>query len=472
MDIIKKFFQFAMGNVIILFIGFITTPIITHLVSPEDLGKYSLFNTIGNLCALICMMGTDQAFIRFYYEETECSRVKLSKVFLRFCLINSIILCVCFWVLKSWISTMVIGTDSYLLIMGLCTFVLFNIIYNVVLLQLRVEQKLNMYNVIHTLQKLFYLIFAVCIYRKGFYGLMSAIAMAYFFAGMLGMVLEKKVWLFSKTQKITLRHNFKEILFFGFPIFFSSIIAWVFQASDKIMLKIFSDFRELGIYASAADIIILLNAVQSAFATFWIPVAYEQYLKEPDNTEFFTKANQIISLTMFSIAVVLIMTKDVLGFVLGSSYEEAVYIFPFLVFMPIMYTISETTVLGINFKKKTIYHIWISIIASASNIALNALLIPLYGAKGAAIGTGLAYFVYWGGRTAFSLKCFKVNYSLKEFFLSSALVYGYAAYSSFNHINMFILICGIFLLAIMCFLYRKIFIEIYKKAKNNTRRRV
>ena len=59
MELIKKFMQFALGNVIILLIGFITTPIITHLVSPEELGKYSLFNTVGNLCVLLCMMGID-----------------------------------------------------------------------------------------------------------------------------------------------------------------------------------------------------------------------------------------------------------------------------------------------------------------------------------------------------------------------------------------------------------------------------
>ena len=65
MELLKKIIQFTIGNIIILVIGVITTPIITHLVLPEEVGQYSLFNTIGNLCVLLCMMGTDQAFMRF-----------------------------------------------------------------------------------------------------------------------------------------------------------------------------------------------------------------------------------------------------------------------------------------------------------------------------------------------------------------------------------------------------------------------
>ena len=465
MELLKKIIQFTIGNIIILVIGVITTPIITHLVLPEELGQYSLFNTIGNLCVLLCMMGTDQAFMRFYYEESELTRIKLSKVFMKFCIINATILSLFICLFRNQISYLILGMKSYPMIIVLCVFILFNIIYNVVLLQLRIDQKLNMYNALHTLQKMFYLIFAIFSYKIGFLGLMIAITFSYMYTGILGILLEKKLWLSSKTKNIMLKHSFKEMLAYGGPLFFSSIIAWVFQATDKIMLKVFSDFRELGLYTSAAEIIVLLNAVQSAFATFWIPLAYEQYLKDPENTKFFTRVNQIISVIMFCMAVLLIMGKDILGLILGSKYTEAIYIFPFLVFMPIMYTISETTVLGINFKKKTTYHVWISIISSLSNIILNAFLIPLYGARGAAIGTGLAYFIHWGGRTAFSFKCYNVDYNLKKCLISSLLAYGFAAYASFHKFDRFIFTFGLCLLFIICFLYRDIFLVALRKEK-------
>lgn len=467
MELIKKFFQFALGNIIILLIGLVTTPVITCLVTPEVLGKYSLFNTIGNLCVLLCMMGTDQAFVRFYYEENENARGRLSKILMKFCLGNVMLMCICFLLFKNLISRIIIGSISPLTAIGLSLFVLFNVIYSIVLLELRIKQRLNMYNILHTLQKLLYLFFIMTDFHIGIgdvAGLVAAVILSYAGSALMGILIEHKTWLIRPKIVIETSHHLKEMLFFGLPILFSSIIAWVFQASDKFMLKFLSNYRELGIYSSTIEIIILLNAVQAAFTTFWIPVAYEHYKNEPDNTCFYTKVNQIISFFMFNIAIFLIMGKSVLGILLGKEYWEAIYSFPFLMFMPIMYTISETTVLGINFKKKTTYHIWISIISATSNIILNALFIPAFGARGAAIGTGLGYFVFWAGRTVFSLKCYKVDYNLGRFLMTTLLVYIYAAYSSFHISGYVTFIWGICLILILCFLYKEILKWLIKEA--------
>ena len=81
----------------------------THL----DVYKRQLFNTVGNLCVLLCMMGIDQAFIRYYYEENETGRVKLSKIFMVFCVLNTLAISVVFFVLKTQIAKSLFGIDSY-----------------------------------------------------------------------------------------------------------------------------------------------------------------------------------------------------------------------------------------------------------------------------------------------------------------------------------------------------------------------
>ncbi len=132
--------------------------------------------------------------------------------------------------------------------------------------------------------------------------------------------------------------------------------------------------------------------------------------------------------------------------------------------MPIMYTISETTVLGINFKKKTIYHIWISIISATSNIILNVLLIPFFGAKGAAMATGLAYFIHWGGRTFFSYKCLKINYGIKKFLVAFMFMYVFAVYASFADKN--IIFIAFVVLLLLCLLYRNVIVKALMMRKN------
>ena len=69
-----------------------------------------------------------------------------------------------------------------------------------------------------------------------------------------------------------------------------------------------------------------------------------------------------------------------------------------------MYTISEVTVMGIYFKEKTMNLIVVSVVSSIVNIALNWMLIPVWGAVGASIATGLAYAVFFWVRTVISRK--------------------------------------------------------------------
>ena len=53
--LLKKFIEFGMGNFIVLITGFISSPIITRLVMPDELGKFSLFNTLTNLFLFIIL---------------------------------------------------------------------------------------------------------------------------------------------------------------------------------------------------------------------------------------------------------------------------------------------------------------------------------------------------------------------------------------------------------------------------------
>ena len=138
-------------------------------------------------------------------------------------------------------------------------------------------------------------------------------------------------------------------------------ITWIFQSIDRISLQIFSDYSQIGLYGGAMSIISILNTVQGAFTTFWVPVAYDKYHSNPEDRKFFSNISEIVAFFMLILAIGLIAAKDLLIIILGKEYNGAQFVFPFLVFMPIMYTISETTVLGINFKKKTKYHIYIAV---------------------------------------------------------------------------------------------------------------
>ncbi|MDZ7543472.1 oligosaccharide flippase family protein, partial [Clostridium perfringens] len=76
-NLFKKFMEFGIGSIITLILGFISSPIITRMISPEENGKFGMFNTVTNLLLVIGMLGLDQAYVRYYYDEEEENRGKL-----------------------------------------------------------------------------------------------------------------------------------------------------------------------------------------------------------------------------------------------------------------------------------------------------------------------------------------------------------------------------------------------------------
>ena len=127
-----------------------------------------------------------------------------------------------------------------------------------------------------------------------------------------------------------------------------------------------------------------------------------------------------------------------------------------------MYTISETTVGGLVFMKKSNMQIIVSLGACVTNIIGNILLVPTLGCKGAAISTGISYIVLFTLRTVLANKYFYVNFYLKKFYFVTVMALLYAFYNTFYEFN-FISILG-YVLCVFCLImtYKKTTIFLVK----------
>lgn len=458
----KKFMEFAVGNATVLVLGLLSTRIITDIIGPRQLAKHANFTLVTSLIVLIVMIGLDQAYIRYYHEEDEINRGKL----LRQCLKIPLIMNLCVGLVTLFfykpISNYIAKENSLILVVIVLIHTTFTIISNFVLINIRMKQRGKLYSIVTSMNKVFYLIIALILYTifgKSYKVVVIAFVLANIAMVIMGVIFERKDW-FSWGKDKKLKTDTKTLLQYGSPFIFSMSIIWVFQSIDKISLN--SDDYQLGIYAAAMMIIGMMNTIQGAFTTFWVPVAYERYSTNPEDTEFFSKINEIVSFVMILIAIGLIAAKDLVGFlVLGAESRDAVFVIPFLVFMPIMYTISETTVLGINFNKKTKYHIYVAIFAAISNIIGNSILVPKMGATGAAISTGFSYIVFFLARTYFAGKFYKIRFKLGKFWVSIVTVYILAIYSSLYTFNIIIFLLTIASVAVVLIMYKNVVLQGY-----------
>ncbi len=459
----KKFMEFAVGNAAVLVLGLLSTSIITRIILPVQIGKFYMFTTVTSLIVLVVMIGLDQSYIRYYHEEDAENRGKLLRQCIKIPLAINLCIGIVALVFYKPISNFIASETSLILVILVFVHTTFTIISNFVLINIRMKQRGKLYSTVTSMNKVFYIILALLFYtifKNNYIVVVLSFVLANIAMVIMGVIFERKDWFaWSKDKKLKTDTN--TLLNYGSPFIFSMAIIWVFQYIDRVSLRVFSNDYQIGIYAGAMMIIGMMNTIQGAFTTFWVPVAYEKYSNNPEDKEFFSNINQIVSVVMILVAIGLIATKDIIVLLMGSKFGEAVFVIPFLVFMPIMYTISETTVLGINFKKKTKYHIYVAVFSAISNIIGNIILVPKMGATGAAISTGLSYIVFFIARTHFASKLYKINLKLGRFWISIIAVYVLAIYSSLYKFNIVIFLLTIASVATVLLMYRNVVMQGY-----------
>lgn len=472
-SLLRKFLSFSVGNWLVLIIGLISSPIITRIIDPSEYGKFGMFNLYANILMLITTCGLDQSYVRFFYEEDETNRNKLLFESIKIPFILNILISIIIIIFKVPISKYIISDYNLNFIILLILNISLASIGRFSLLTVRMKQKGRLYSMLQVMQKVSYLMSVVLffmIYNDSFLTLAYATLISNAVVAGVSLFTERDSWNFKNIKDKKLKNSQIDILKYGIPLIFTVLVTWLFQSADRMAIKAFYGNYEVGIYTSANNIIAILNILQTSFATFWVPVAFEKYEKNPEDTKFFSNINDIVSFLMFGVGIGLILFKDIIVLLLGEKYRVASYIMPFLVYMPVLYTMSEVSVVGINFKKKPKYHIIIASAACLFNVIGNSILVPMLGAKGAAISTGLAYIVFYYARTLISRRLYKVDYSVGRTSIAIFAISVLALHSSFMEFSMITIIIGIIVILIVLFLYRntiKSIIDIIFKAKNS-----
>ena len=232
---------------------------------------------------------------------------------------------------------------------------------------------------------------------------------------------------------------------------------WLLSSCDRVAIRTWSTFGELGVYSAAMKIMVLLITFKTTFVAFWSPVAMEKY-ENAANEEcvvFFRRAFDITRFLCTLAAVGLILFKGLIVLLLGEDYRGADVIIPFLTLMPVFAMLFEITNQGIKFKSKNMYLNIASAVTIAVNITGNALLVPKYGGAGAAAATGLSYIIYFAAGSVFAEKFYPVGYDYGRTALSALLLIVYAFAATFSGNQVLCMSIGIAELAVIFFVERE-----------------
>ncbi|MEO0247531.1 MAG: oligosaccharide flippase family protein [candidate division WOR-3 bacterium] len=415
--VIKLFFSFSLGVWVQAIINFFSVPVITFLISPAEFGKATMYSTLYSLLLLVVLAGSDQSYVRFYYEMEKDKRSQL----LWTCLLTPILI---FIVVSSFLiifsgklSLVVVGEPGHS-IGVLVSLSLFSGILQVFnLTSIRMQKKGFLYSAVFIVQSLVNvsgtIVYAI-FFGRSFYAIVYGQILSNFIAFLVGFAFEH-----SHIFPVKIDHQLlKSVISYGLPLLPSAFLWWLFTWLSRISLRMFSDFVELGYFSAAFKLSYVLYMIYSGFQNFWLPVAYETYEKDRENKNFFADTAGLITFVMALFALLVVAFKDIIFLIMAKEYAPASRVLPFLLLSPVILAVLTVTARGINFAKKTYWFILSDAICVIVNFAGNMVLIPLLGARGAAISTGISFVVLFATETHISKKLFPVKYPLSKIYLT------------------------------------------------------
>ncbi|ROQ22535.1 lipopolysaccharide biosynthesis protein [Gallaecimonas pentaromativorans] len=404
---IKTIFAFSLGPIGSAVLSVIALPIIAWYYSPEDIGRISLLQTAINLCTIFCCLGLDQAYVREFHESKDKS------LLLKSCILPS------FFILSLVFLALLTqpGLVSYYLfeyknnaisfIVLFCFLMAFFIRF--LSLILRMQERGFTFSLSQIAPKVIFLlsiiIFAKSYHSHQFEQLLISQTISLCFTFLFFLYSTKDAWMEALKKKLDLQHCLG-LIKFAYPLIFGSLAFWGLTATDRVFLRNFSSFEELGIYSVAVSFAGAAIILQSIFSTVWAPIVYRKYSAGAD----LDKIEKIIRYILLMVMIFFCtagMFSWVFNLFLPKDYENVKFILTACLGYPLLYTLSETTVVGVNISKKTFYSMLASLLAFLINAVCNYFLVPLYGAAGAAASTAFSFWIFLVLRTEFSILLWK-----------------------------------------------------------------
>lgn len=223
-----------------------------------------------------------------------------------------------------------------------------------------------------------------------------------------------KMYKYISLKKIN-KKILKEALEYTIPLIPTSIIWWIINLSDRIILKRYYPVEILGIYGVANKFSLIISTIFMIFYSSWQISAIKEY-KNKEYIEFYKNIFKIVEIILTITAILILLFLPILyKFFINISYINSLKYISILIFGTIFSNLS--LFIGVNYitLKKTKMAFYTGIFAAIINFVLNIILIPKYGILGASLATLIAYILFFVIRKQSLDNIIKLDVSTKYF---------------------------------------------------------
>lgn len=406
---------YGFGSILGKAVGFFMIPIYTHYLTPLDYGVFELLDLTVTILGILVGMGIGSAILRFYYyyelQEDKYEVISTALIIITLVVSISVALCI---LAASEISSFVFGSIqySYFLQLVLISF-FFTTIATIPESFLRAEQKSTIYTSITVgtlILNLSLNIYFIVVLKIGLLGILYASVLMRF----LNMVVNLSVCIPKIKFRVSLV-KLKEMLKFGIPLMPANFGLFILNFADRFILKHFSNLEDVGLYSLGYKFAFMISLlIISPFTMIWQAQMFE-ISKKRNAKEIFSRFLTYFSLVVITAAFVLsIFIKDIISLIAPPNFNSAYKVVPIISLGYVFYGFYYFFQVGILLEKKTKFLGFAVLFSALSNIILNILLIPIFGAMGAGIAALLSFLFISLSTYIFSQKLYKINYEFKR----------------------------------------------------------
>lgn len=405
----KTILAYAVGPIGSAILSFASVPLIAWFFSVEDVGKIAIFNVVVSLATLVFCLGLDQAFVREYHSSENKARL------IKLVMLPGLILLVIFIVgsvtydsslISKWVFD--VPSQSLAILVMVCFFAQY--ISRFLSLILRMQDRALAYSMSQLFPKLFFVIFlmlGVAIGReRDLQQLLSAHTLSACLVFIIFVFNTRRDWLPALTSNVELA-QMRPLLHFGFPLVFGSLASWGLNVMDKLFLRYYSTFAELGVYSVTMSVAAVATLFAGIFNTIWAPLVYRWLNEGQVDTQKIDAIGEHVLAAVYFAIVGCGLFAWVVPYLLPAQYAAIEYLLPICLFAPLLYTLSEVTAVGIAIARKTLFSMLASVLAMLTNLLGNYVLVPQFGAAGAATSTLLSFIFFYVLRTEFAKQAWR-----------------------------------------------------------------
>ena len=408
----------------------ITFPYASRILSPEGIGKVSFATSVIAYFQMVSCLGIPTYGIRV------CAKVRndkneLSHKFQELFILNLFITLFVYGVFFVMLNTVKTFQQEKVLLIIASTNIVLNTI-GVSWLYTALEQ----YQYI-TVRSLFFKVFSVValfalVHSQEDYIIYAGISVLSSAGSNILNIIHVRKYIFFRKQK---KYHFKEHIRPILVLFAMCAAGSIYTNLDTVMLGFLSNNEQVGYYSAAIKVKNIMVSFVISLGGVMLPrlIYYIQNGLNDAFNKMSAKAFNFILYTSIPLTVYFsIYAKESIAFLSGDKYYPAIITMQLL--MPTIVFIGLTNMMGYqilvptNRESKVLLSV---VIGAITDTILNALLIPQYGATGAAIGTLIAEFsvlvvqVYllWD-YLAKIRKEIKINYIIGPLLFASVAAFG------------------------------------------------